>query len=341
MGRGGFQRILVTGASGFIGGWVAGSLVEKGYPVRALYRRQQPTDTLERIRAAGAEIQRRDLIDPEDLRRCLEGVDALIHCAALARDWGRKEEYRIQNLELTRSLAEQASRSGCRVFIFLSSLSVHGFGPHRNSTEEGPYYRYYNEYQATKKAAEQYVLGLDGPGLRVTVLRPGNVYGPGDTTTFYRLLAAQERGIRGTLGGGKRLTSPLYVEDLVQAVILALENEESGGQVFNITSGEEVTWGELLSYSAGLLGVKPWLELPLPAAWAAAYLCQWIFRLFRLKAEPPIIPYRVAHLAWNFHFDIDKARVKLGYRPQMSWREGLRRTVQGYLESKASASAPP
>jgi nucleoside-diphosphate-sugar epimerase len=330
MARNDFHKILVTGSSGFIGGWVTRVLVERGYPVRGLYRRQQLPEHLQEIHRRGADLQRRDLTRPEDVLAALEDVDAVIHCAALARDWGYEREFQIQNFEVTKRVIDQARRAGCRVFVFLSSLSVQGFGVHRGSTEEGPSYPHVSGYQRSKKAAEQYVLSRNEPGFRVTVLRSGNAYGPGDTTTFYRLFAAQEKGIRGTIGGSQVLTSAVYVEDLVEAVILALENEESAGEVFNITSGEEVTWGQMMHYSAELLGVHPWFELPIPLAWIAAYLFNAIYRLLRIKAEPPVFPYRVAHVGWDYNFSIDKARRVLGYRPKTDWRTGLSRTVAAY-----------
>jgi nucleoside-diphosphate-sugar epimerase len=336
MSSGGFRRILVTGSSGFIGGWTARILVQRGYPVRAQYRRSRVPTHLEEIRLQGAELQRRDLTVADEVRQLLRGVDAVIHCAALARDWGYEREYFLHNLEVTKHLVDEARRAGCGVFVFLSSLSVQGFGGHRSSTEEGPFYPYHSGYQRSKKAAEELVLSCAAPGFRVAVLRSGNAYGPGDTTTFYRLFAAQEKGVRGTISGNRALTSPVYVEDLVEAVLLALENEASAGQVFNVTSGEEVTWGEMMQYSAELLGVRPWFELPIALAWPAAYLFNGIYRLFRIKAEPVIFPYRVAHIARDYNFSIEKARRVLGYQPKTEWRTGLSRTVAAYRRYRDS-----
>jgi nucleoside-diphosphate-sugar epimerase len=323
-------RILVTGASGFIGGWTARILAQRGYAVRAQYRRSVIPRHLEEIRGKGVELARGDLTDREGLPRLLHGVHGVIHCAAMARDWGYEKDFLLHNLEVTRYLVEEARRAGCGVFVFLSSLSVHGFGDHRQSTEEGPFYPHVSGYQRSKRAAEEVVLRSGGPGFRVTVLRSGNAFGPGDTTTFYRLFDAQRRGVRGTVRGNRALTSPVYVEDLVEAVALALETEAAGGQVFNITSGEEVTWTEMMAYSAELLGVHPWFELPILPAWIAAYLFNGIYRLFRIKAEPVVFPYRVAHIARDYNFSIEKARTLLGYRPNIDWRTGLARTVAAY-----------
>jgi nucleoside-diphosphate-sugar epimerase len=336
MAADGFSRVLVTGASGFIGGWATRILVERGYAVRAQYRRSRIPAHLEEIRGLGVELRRCDLTVAEEVPPLLKDVEAVVHCAALTRDWGYEQDFFLHNVELTERLVDEARRAGCRVFVFLSSLSVYGFGGHRQSTEEGPFYPYVSGYQRSKRAAEEVVLSSAAPGFRVTVLRSGNAYGPGDTTTFYRLLAAQEKGVRGTVSGNRALTSPVYVEDLVQAVILALENEAAAGQVFNITSGEEVTWREMMSYCAGLLGVRPWLELPIALAWIAAYLFNGIYRLFRIKAEPVVFPYRVAHISRDYNFSIEKARRVLGYSPQTDWRTGLSRTVAAYRRYRES-----
>lgn len=332
----GFRKILVTGSSGFIGGWTARILAERGYAVRAQYRRSRIPTHLEEIRRRGAELQRGDLTVVDDVRSLLRDVEAVIHCAAMVRDWGYEQDFFLQNVEVTKRLVEEARRAGCRAFVFLSSLSVYGFGVHRHSTEEGPFYPYVSGYQRSKKAAEEVVLSCSAPDFRVAVLRSGNAYGPGDTTTFYRLLAAQERGVRGTVSGGRVLTSPVYVEDLVEAVILALENEAAAGQVFNIASGEEVTWAEMMQYSAKLLGARPWFELPITLTWILCYLLSAVYRLFRLKAAPVVSPYRVAHIAWDYNFSIAKARRVLGYDPKTDWRTGLSRTVAAYRRYKAS-----
>jgi nucleoside-diphosphate-sugar epimerase len=332
----GFRRILVTGSSGFIGGWAARILAERGYTVRAQYRRSRVPPHLEEIRAPGIQLQRGDLTVLADLRALLADVEAVVHCAALARDWGYEQDYFLHNVEVTRHLVEEARRAGCRVFVFLSSLSVYGFGMHRQSTEEGPFYPHHNGYQRSKKIAEEIVLSAAAPGFRVTVLRSGNAYGPGDTTTFYKLLDAQQRGVRGTVSGNRALTSPVYVEDLVEAVILALENEAGAGQVFNITSGDEVTWREMMEFSAELLGTHPWFELPIALAWVAAVLFNGIYRLFRIRTEPPVFPYRIAHITRDYNFSIEKARRILGYQPKVDWRTGLSRTVAAYRRYKAS-----
>jgi nucleoside-diphosphate-sugar epimerase len=336
MAQVGTRRVLVTGASGFIGGWIARGLHERGYAVRALYRRERPPARLAALAAAGVEVVRGDLTRDPDARAAVSAQEAVVHAAGLL-DWGPAELFQRLNVEATARLLAEARADGCRVFLYIGSAAVHGFGPHHRSTEQGPYYAPVSAYQTSKRQAEEAVLAANAPGFRTTVLRPANVYGPGDTTTLYRMLAGQERGIRTTLGGGRRLTSVVYIEDLVRAVVLALESEAAAGQVFNITSGEQVSWGELMGYSASLLGVHPWFELPLPVAWVLAGLLSGSYRLLGIRRDPPLTPYRWAHVAHDFDFSIQKARRLLGYRPQVGWREGLRRTVEAYREDQRRA----
>jgi len=325
--------VLVTGASGFVGGWVARALHGHGERVRAVYRRQTMPDHLAKLSAQGAEVLRLDLTRPEGVAAAVRGVEAVVHAAARTGDWGSTESFRAVNYELTVRLAEAAREARCGVFVNIGSVAVHGFGPHVDTTEKGPYYRHVHPYQTTKKLAEEYVLSLNGPGLRTTSVRPGIVYGPFDTTTLYRILDAQRLRVWGTLGGGRCLTCPVYVEDVVQAVLLALRSERSAGEVFNVTGGERVTWREFLCLASELAGTRPWLDVPLPVARAAAWTLGRIVELFRIPTGPrmpPITRYRVDQQSYDFHFSIAKARGLLGYEPRVGLREGLGRAVAAY-----------
>ncbi len=324
------MNVLVTGASGFVGGWVSRALQARGEHVRALYRRRDMPYHLMRLSSLGAEVLRHDLTRDGDAAAATRGMDAVVHAAALTIDWGSEDLFRRQNYALTVRLVEAARGSGCRVFLYLGSIAVHGFGRHVDSNEEGPYYPHVNPYQVTKKAAEEYVLSRCQPGFRTTSVRPGIVYGPGDTTTLYPLLDALRLGVKGTLGGGRSLTCPVYIDDLVDAVVLALDRDASAGQVFNVTGGERVCWAEFLGYAAELLGVRPWASLPIPVARLLAPLLSGVFGLFRVSRPPPLTRYRVEQLAHDFHFSIEKARRVLGYEPRVGWREGLRRAVEAY-----------
>ncbi len=335
-----FNRVLVTGASGFIGGHLAAELARRGYLVRALYRREKIPEELAQLGNQGVEALRLDLApgaesSADGLRKALDGIDAIFHVAALAGDWGPLDRYTRQNFDATVALLEAARLAGCRKFVFTSSIAVHGFGPHNQSAEDGPFYPLIVPYQITKKQAEDFVIAQNGAEIATTAIRPGNVLGPRDTSTSFLLFDAMEHGLRGNIGGGKTLTCPVFVGDLSDAHIRALENPAADGLVFNVTSGEKVTWAEYLAYAGELLGLPPSkLNLPLWLARSIAGVLEAVYRLFSIETAPTLTRYRVNHVAYNYSFSIERARRVLGFEPTVGWRKALELTAEDYLRRK-------
>jgi nucleoside-diphosphate-sugar epimerase len=271
----------------------------------------------------------------EETDRALEGCSAVVHAAGKVGDWGDKDAFKRVNTDLTERLIRSAESLSIERFIYISSISVHGFGPHRNSTEKGPYYPLVSAYQRTKCDAEKLVILKGSEQLKMTVLRPGNVYGPGDTTTFYNIFDAMLQGIMPMIGSGKKLTCPVYVDDFADSVVLSLKNPRSIGEIFNITGGERVTWRDILYYSSSLMGIDP-IRFPLPPASAviAAYVAENSYRLLGIQGEPPLTKYRVDHVTHDFHFDISKAEELIGFQPATDYRTGFKKTINAYLAQK-------
>ena len=328
--------VLVTGASGFIGGAVAAALVEKGYRVRALYRRPQPPESLVRLANTGAEIVRVDLEAFETLEPVLSRCVAVIHAAAKVLDYGKRIGFVRANVEVTRALLGEAKRAECRRFLFVSSMSVHGFGTHVDSNESGPYYPLRSHYQRTKMAAENLVRAANSPDFETIVLRPGLVYGPGDTTTlapFFELLLDQSLP---KLSGFKHMNCPIYIADLVEAVALAIESADSGGEVFDLASGEKASLLDAIEYSAKILDVPP-PSLPIPQ-WAArlgAFIAEFASQITGYRFRPPLTRYLARQLSADFHFSPERARTNLGFSPRVDWRDGIRKAIDMFLTSRS------
>lgn len=325
--------ILVTGASGFIGGKLAEKLVQMGNHVRCQYRREEPPRHLLELEKRGAELFQWDLTESTDSASLLKDIDTVFHVAALASDWGSYELFHKANVQATENLLQQGKKQGVKKCIALSSISVHGFGTHKNSTEEGPYYEPISHYQKSKLHMEKVALSYNSEEMAVSVIRPGNVYGPGDRTTMYPIFDAMKKGYMGYLDRGKRLTCPVFIDDLIEAMILVWNNKQSDGEIFNITGGEEITWREILEKSSKELKIKPpKLNLPGSVASFFATILEFLFKLFRSPTAPPLTRYRVSQLTHDYHFSIKKAEQLLSYKPQVPFCEGIEKTVKAYLK---------
>lgn len=319
---------VVTGASGFIGSALAVRLAAAGRRVRGIYLRGGPQERMRRLAAAGVRMRRHDLSSDRGARDALAGAAAVAHCAGAVSDWGTRAHFYRHNAELSARLCRAAAAAGCRRFVHAGSAAVHGFGPHRGTTEEGPFYPPVNPYQESKLAAERRVRALRADAV---VLRLGNVYGPDDTTSFYRILQAIERGLPAFVDAGRHLTCPVYVDDVTRAFELALETDAAAGAVLLITGGERVRWRQVLQRAAALLGRAPprwtapgWLALP------AARVMECAWRAVPAAGEPPLTVFRVAQTAHDYDFSIARARAALGFTPATGYREGIERTVRAY-----------
>ncbi|TFG83189.1 MAG: NAD-dependent epimerase/dehydratase family protein [Spirochaetales bacterium] len=331
------RRILVTGASGFLGRHFCRDLLERGYRVRAVHRRADPPAELLTLADEGLELVRLDLHAPGASTVACEGIDMVLHAAALAYDWGPFDAFRKANVDLTASLLEAAERAGCADFIFMSSAAVHGFGPHEDTTEDGPFHELRYPYPITKLMAENLVRSRNRPGFRTVAVRPCNVYGPDDETSTYEMYRAILGGSFGYIGNGSSYTCPIYVDDLCEGVARVLACDGLGGEAIILTDGMKVSWKAYTeAMFAALRSRKRPLAVPVPLAFAAAGAMSLGARVLRSAKAPPLTRYRVEQVASHYHFSNEKARRVLGFEPRIFFLEGLRLTAEAYLRSRGA-----
>jgi len=331
---------VVTGASGFIGGKIAEALVDRGYRVRAVYRRSNIPDHLRRIERRGGELTRFDLSSEQAPGRLTDGCEVVVHAAAKVLDYGRHADFVAANVGATRRLVRAAEESGCRRFVFVSSISVHGFGVHRDSTESGPYYPLHSSYQQTKMRAENIVLAANGSGMETVAVRPGLVYGPGDTTTLSPFFEMLEQHTLPWLSGFEHLNCPIYIDDLVSGTIKAIEHRRAAGEVYDLASGERVALGDAVKLAAALLGVEvPRRRLSMRVARTLAAAAESMSAISGYRFRPPLTRYLAAQLSNDFHFVPEKARTELGFVPAVSWKVGLEAAVADYRERTESTKS--
>lgn len=334
------KTILLTGASGFIGSHLAERLVARGDKVHALYRRENPPQALVSLGERYGDmirLYRADLGDRERIAKALEDVEAVIHAAALALDWGSMESFVRTNYLATAELLAASRQAGAKVFLYMSSAVVQGFGPHVNSTEEGPYYPLKYPYPITKKMAEDYALSRNEADFRVTAIRPCNVYGPGDRTSTYAMYKAILEGVFGYIGDGEALTCPIYIDDLCAGTLAALDSPRTAGQALLLTDGSKVSWKEYcrVMYEAVGSKKKP-VGFPTPLAALSARIMCFGAKLLGVGKPPPLTSYRVDQASQDYHFSNSKARSLIGFSPEVFYEEGLRRTAEAFLKERAA-----
>ncbi|MBT3271808.1 MAG: NAD-dependent epimerase/dehydratase family protein, partial [Spirochaetales bacterium] len=258
-------------------------------------------------------------------------IDVIIHAAAYVKMTGQFTDFQKINSLATGQLLECGSKNGCSRFIYISSTSVHGFGDHLETKENGPYYPLASSYQRTKRDGENLVTSFRHEKMKTTVLRPGLVYGPGDSTTLKPVFKLIDSGRLPMLGRFDVYSCPIYIDDLVDAVILAIEKPEAEGELFNITSGERILLRDALFRAAELLDrPPPKLNIPVAAASAAAIFLEFAYKVLPLPGELLITRYLAAELGTNFHFSPEKAESLLGFSAKVSLEEGLSRAVRAY-----------
>jgi nucleoside-diphosphate-sugar epimerase len=326
-------RIFVSGANGFIGSHVSRRLLEAGHTVRGLVRRSSDLSFLEGLEM---DLRQGDVTEPASLSGSMNGVDVVVHVAGFASDWGAFKTFHDVNCMGTKHLALAAREAGVERFVHISSTAVHGFAGYRNIDERHPMPATWIPYCETKRRAEDWLFGFSKKSaMAVCALRPGNVYGPKDHTFMEKYLRAMESGTAGYVDGGRHLTCPTYVENLVDAVERACFEPKAKGEAFLVTDGLDIDWKTFTETLARALGIRaPRLSVPFRLGYGIAYLMEKSYGLFRSATPPHLTRYRILNAGRDYHFSIQKSRDLLGFEPAIGLEEAVKRTVAWYLHRR-------
>ncbi len=331
------MRVLVTGATGFIGGRLTERLLEQGDTVRMLVRRP---DAARRLLALGAEVSLGDLTDPASLARAVAEIDVVYHCAGLATDWAALSEFEQVNVEGARALAQAAARSGSVTrFVHLSTTDVYGY-PALACADDGPTRDVGLPYNRSKLRGEAAVRAVAAEtGLPLTVLRPGTVYGPRSKdwgVEMAKLLAGKDMLV---IAGGQVPAGLIYVDNLVDAMLAAATRPAAIGRVYTLRDVTTETWRTYLDRLADGLGFpRVQRSLPFWLAMGLGAVSEAAWRLARARSRPLITRHAVQILAKDQCYGIDRAVAELGFASRVSFDEGLRRTV-AWLETPEGRAA--
>ena len=316
------QRLLITGANGFLGNAVCTKAVERGYSVRGVTR--STYDWRLGCTSLGVEnIEIGDINAHTDWKRAVLDCDVVVHLAArvhIMREDANDPlaEFRLINTEATEKLARCAAINGVQRFVYISSIGVNGLFTEDNvqfleSDSANPH----NAYTLSKWEAEQVLHRVAAEtGLEVVILRPPLVYGAGAPGNFAQMLRLVELGIPLPLAGVKNKRDLIYVGNLVDAIMTCVRHSSAAGETYLVSDGETVSTPEILVELAKALGVS-------------SRVFPWPIGLLKLMAGLFGKTGQVQRLIGSLQVDSTKIRRELGWKPPYSLRQGFRETVRG------------
>lgn len=333
------QNILITGATGLIGRNFARRAVAAGYPVLAMVRRNSDRSALDGVPVRFVEG---DLSAPETLSAPLAEADVVVHAAAHLGDWGPPEKYRAINVVALEHMLNAVARIGrLQRWIQLSSQGVyparHHYGTDETTPPEANNIDGYTQTKAESElVVQRYVREHNLPAV---ILRPGFTYGPGERNALKRVVEKIQAGKMKIIGRGDRLLNNTSVENLCDAILLAIETPNINGETFNIRDERLVTREEFVHTIADYLGKPHPGHVPEWLVKAGVGPIEAIARLTGRETAPIITRGQIKFLTQNLDYSIAKAKRVLGYRPRVDFRDGVIVALDN-LTGKTTAREP-
>jgi nucleoside-diphosphate-sugar epimerase len=321
------MRALVTGGTGFTGTHLTRRLLRDGHEVVTID--SQLGLFADELRRLGATMHLGSVADRDLVARAMAGCDVVFHLAAAFRKVNLpRVEYARTNVEGTRVVMETAQRHGVTNVVYCSTCGVHGNVKSWPADETAPITPE-DYYQYTKYEGERVVREFVDRGQAAVILRPAAIYGPGDPERFLMLFKRVQTGRFPMFGDGQAHYHPLYIDNLIDAFLLAAQGDRRRGEAYLIADEHYYSLDDLVSAIGDALGIAVRIRhYPFRPLWLAALACETVFK--PLPLEPPLFRRRVDWFRQNRAFDIRRAHLELGYQPKVDLHEGLRATAAWY-----------
>ena len=323
------MKILVTGASGFVGSHIADRLLAGGHEVRALLRERSSEEWLH---GKPVEIVRANMLEVESLKPAMEGVEAVVHVAGVTAA-KNKQGFYDGNLLPTRNLLDAARKFNPNLYRFVQCSSQTAIGPSLDGqpvtelTPPHPITTYGKSKRAAEEACEQ--ARADIP---VTILRLAAIYGPRDTAilTFFQTV---DKGLKPLIGMRDKSVNLAHVFDVADAVLLAVEKDEAKNETYFIGGERHYTWREVSDLTADILKRRGLtVKLPHALVYTVAGFSEF-FSMFRSK--PSVLNWEKGRdmVQANWTCSVEKAVREIGYRQNISLEDGVRDTAEWYRKN--------
>jgi len=326
------MKAFVTGGTGFTGSHLIKRLIKEGHEVTALVRNTSDLSVLEGLQVR---FIYGEMTDRQKIFEGIKGADRVFNIAAAYRKANLSEkEFWDTNFEGTKNILDACLEHNVKKMVHCSTIGVvttvkNPPGDENSQVCPG------DDYQKSKCAAEFEVIKYaKEKGLNAIVIRPCGIYGPGDMRLLkiFKMIARRKFLF---FGNGRALYHMIYVDDLVDAFILSAKNENISGEVFIIGDEKFITLNELAKMIAKEFNAPvPKIHLPYKPFELAAICLEFIYRILKIKKDPPIYRRRMAFFKKSRAFSIEKAKKMLGFAPKTDLATGIHLTAQWYLENK-------
>lgn len=332
------MKILITGATGFIGSHLVDRLIkDERSNIRALVLRKPieeiETENLERLKKQGVEILYGDIRNFKDCKRAVKDINIIFHLAAISRPMNvpKKVYYDTNKLGVI-NMMEAVKNKKIKKFVHISTVSVLGLSPDGHPLSEDEFQSEDQEYGLSKRAGEKVALRYQKKyNFPLTVIRPCLIYGPRCLVRAIIFKYTKKR-LFPLFNGGRARMEFCYVDNLVDAILLAEKNPKAIGETFNITDGQSYSIKKIIETIAKEEGVgKPIIKMPYFLGKIAGYMAEIVFPLF--GKYPPFSSTAADWMSKDVNvYSCKKAKKILGYRPKISLEKGIKKTVKWYQD---------
>ncbi|MEP2784763.1 MAG: NAD(P)-dependent oxidoreductase [Pseudoruegeria sp.] len=313
-------HVLVTGATGFLGKAVLRRLGPNGVG------QGRDPERCAALAVEGLKVMQWSLPAPAPDCPELKQVKAIVHCAGLSSPFGHDGAFHVANVRGTQSVLDFARMQGVKRFVFISSPSIYfALADQMDVSEDMPLPPPFTPYAKSKTAAEKLVRA--SADLGPIILRPRGIYGPGDSGLLPRLLRAASTRALPRFRHGRAQIDLTFIDDVVEAVLKALDpDQDMEGLAFNISGGEVLPVSEIVEAACARAGIVPrWRKMPLAPALFAARMAETVALIRPDPREPIVTRYGLGLFAFEQSLDISRARDALGWIPQVRFADGLER----------------
>jgi dihydroflavonol-4-reductase len=324
-------KVLVTGATGFLGSYVTEDLQAHGIETFATYRKGSDTS---RLQERGIPLIPFDLTDAKSMRDAVRGLDAVVHLAAYYTFVGRRELYQRLNVDATRDLLDACLAEGVGRFIYCSSTEA--MGPTEGVADENSPLRPQYDYGRSKVQAEELVREYGRKGLAGTIIRPSGVYGPrnlDDVSYWFITSYGRSLATKFIVGSGKNTIQFVHAADVAQGFRLALQNDVARDHTYIISGERSHTYEEVYAILGEITGIPP-PRRHVPSTLAKMMMAPVQgFNKIRGREDFLFRTSTVDSVTQDRSYCIERARTELQYQPRYDLRSGMQETVDWYRQN--------